>query len=60
MNGNSGTSRPHVDTCPRFRLLCECRDCNPPICLCDLISACWAEDAEAVRIAFYAAVEAAS
>jgi hypothetical protein len=49
----------HVETCPRRGLLCECRDCLPPLCLCDLVRACQGDDAEAVRIAFYAAVEAA-
>jgi hypothetical protein len=56
MSGNSGTSRPHVETCPRRGLLCECRDCLPPLCLCALVRACQGDDAEAVRIAFYAAV----
>jgi len=48
----------HVETCPRRGLLCECRDCLPPLCLCALIRACKGDDAEAVRIAFYAAVRA--
>jgi hypothetical protein len=59
MSGNSGTSRPHVDGCPRRGLSCECRDCLPPVCLCDLIRACQTGTPEDVRITFYAAVEAA-
>jgi hypothetical protein len=50
----------HAPTCPRFGLLCECRDCLPPICLCALIRACKVGDAEEVRITFYAAVQAAT
>jgi len=51
-----GDAVSHAPTCPRYGLLCECRDCLPPLCLCALIRACKGDDSEAVRIAFYAAV----
>ena len=49
----------HIYGCPRYGLLCECSKCSPPICLCKLIQACVGGTAEEVRIAFYAAVDAA-
>jgi len=50
----------HVNVCPRYGLLCECHDCRPPVCLCNLVRACRTDDPEAVRITFYAAIVAAS
>ena len=49
----------HRTLCPRFGLLCECDKCAPPLCLCKLIVACVSGTPEDVRIAFYAAVDAA-
>ena len=48
----------HVESCPRYGLLCECEDCLPPVCLCDLIEACILGSPEDVRMAFFDAVEA--
>jgi hypothetical protein len=44
----------HDTLCPRYRILCECADCYPPVCLCVLIKACRAEDKQAVLNAYWA------
>ena len=60
MSGNEGTSRWHVDLCPRKGLSCECDRCHPPQCLCRVIETARRDDAEAFRIAFYAAATEAT
>lgn len=60
MSGNQATSSPHVLTCPRRGLLCECLECKPPVCLCNLIRACHTESPEAVRVAFFNAMSVAN
>lgn len=47
----------HETLCPRYGILCECVDCLPPICLCNLIRACTSGTPEDVRITFYDAVK---
>jgi hypothetical protein len=41
----------HDPLCPRFRILCDCPDCYPPPCLCQIIDAVRHHDREQLRIA---------
>lgn len=43
----------HDTLCPRHRILCECPECHPPVCLCALIRACRSEDKRAVLDAYW-------
>jgi len=58
MSDSVKVTNEHVNSCPRYGLLCECEDCSPPVCLCDLIEACILGSPEDVRMAFFDAVEA--
>ena len=53
----SGRAMSHETLCPRYGVLCECADCLPPICLCNLIRACTTGTPEDIRITFYDAVK---